>query len=167
MERLKLGLDIFLKCSTQTSVVNSHTVAYIHITPADNSAQLEFNRSCHSDYYIDLNSVRLLLRIKNVKTDGSHIESAELNTVVCVNNLLNSMFSSLIVALNCKPVSLHETIYHYKAYLEKLLNYDFDASGTHLVSSFWYLESLGELKDNSAYAKRLNYLSNCINLELY
>jgi len=170
MECLKSGLDIFLRRSIQTSVVNSHTVTYKPIAPADNPAQLEFNCSGHSDYYIDLNSVRLLLRIKLVKTDGSDLPSGEPNKVGCVNNLLHSMFSSLSVSLNGKPVTLHETNYHYKAYLEKLLNYGSDASGTHLVSSFWFLDSPtgdGALKDNNSHATRLNYLNNNQTVELY
>jgi len=61
-----------------------------------------FNCSGHSDYYIDLNSVRLLLRIKLVKADGSDLPSGESNTVGCINNLLHSMFSSLSVSLNGK-----------------------------------------------------------------
>src|SRR5215469_424527 len=170
MECLKSGLDIFLKRSIQTSIVNSHTVTYKPIAPADNPAQLEFNCSGHSDYYIDLNSVRLLLRIKLVKTDGSDLPSGEPNKVGCVNNLLHSMFSSLSVSLNGKPVTLHETNYHYKAYIEKLLNYGSDASGTHLVSSFWFLDSPtgdGALKDNNSHATRLNYLNNNQTVELY
>jgi hypothetical protein len=119
---------------------------------------LEFNFSGHSDYYIDLNSVRLLLRIKLVKTDGSDISSAESNTAGCVNTLLHSMFSC--VSLNGKPVILHETNYHYKAYLEKLLNYGSEASGTHLMSSLWYLDSSQELKDNNDYTTRLKYIGN-------
>jgi len=156
---IKSGLDLFLKRSIQTSVVNSLTVTYKPIAPADNPAKHQFNCSGHSDYYADLNSVRLLLRIKHIKTDGSDVERVEPNTVGCVNNLLHSMFSSLSVSLTCKPVTLHETNYHYKAYLEKLLNYGPDASGTHLVSRFWYLDSAGDLKEYSGYAKRLNYLS--------
>ena len=74
MECLKSSLDIFLKRSIQTSIVNSHTVTYKPIVPADNSAQLEFNCCRHSDFYIDLNSVRLPLRIKLVKTDGSDLK---------------------------------------------------------------------------------------------
>jgi len=74
------------------------------------------------------------------------------------------MFSSLSISLNGKPVTLHETNYHYKAYLEKLLNYGSDASDTHLVSSFWYLDSSGELKDNSRYVRQLNYLSSGNNI---
>ena len=109
------GLDIFLKRSIQTSVVNSHTVTYKHIAPEDNSAQLEFNCSGHSDYYTELNFVRLLLRVKLVKTDGSDIESAVTNTVGCVNNLLHSMFNSFSMSLNSKPVTLYETNTHYKA----------------------------------------------------
>ena len=77
------------------------------------------------------------------------------------------MFSSLTISLNGMPVTLHETNYHYKAYIEKLLNYGSDASSTHLISSFWYLDSPGELKENTGYTKRSNYLSNVKNLELY
>ena len=85
------------------------------MVPADNQAQLEFNCSGHIDFYSDLNSVRLLLRIKLVKTVGIDLESAELNTVGCVNNLLHSMFSPISVCLHIKPVTVHETNYHYKA----------------------------------------------------
>jgi len=131
MECLKSGLDVFLKRSIQTSLVNSHTDTYKPIAPADNSAQLEFNCSRHGDYYNDLNSVRLLLPIKLDKTDGSDLASAESNRVGCVNNLLHYMFSYLSVSLNGSPVVLYETNYHYKAYLEQLLNYGSDARGTH------------------------------------
>ena len=110
MECLKSGLDISLKRSIQTSIVSSHTVTNKHKAPADNPAQLEFYCSGHSDYYIELNSVRLLLRFKLVKTDVSDMLSDETNTVGCVNSLLHSMFSSLSVSLNGKPVTLHETI---------------------------------------------------------
>ena len=154
------GLDIFLKRSIQTSVINSHTVTYKPIAAADNPGQLQFNCSGHSDYYTELNSVRLILRDKLVKSDGSDIEGADTNTVVCVKNLLHSMFSNLSISLNVKPVTLHEMNYHYKTYLEKLLNYGSDASGTHRGSSFWNLDSSEELKDNSGYVKRLNYISS-------
>ena len=87
MEYLNSGIDIFLKRSTQTSIVNSHTVTYKSLAPADNPSQLEFNCPGYSDYYIDLNSVRLLLRIELVKTDRSDISSTESNTAGCVNNL--------------------------------------------------------------------------------
>ena len=47
----------------------------------------------------------------------------------------------LCVSLNGKPVILHESNFHYKAYLEKVLNYGYDASGKHLPSSFVFLDS--------------------------
>jgi hypothetical protein len=106
----KIGARHFFKRSIQTSIVNSHTVTYKSLAPADNATQLEFNCSGHSDYYIDLNFVRLILRIKLVKTDGSDTSSAESNTAGCVNNLLYSMFSCLSISLNGKPVTFHETI---------------------------------------------------------
>jgi len=109
---LKSGLDIVLKHSIQTSFVSGDTATYKSVAPADNPARLEFNCSRHSVFYIDLNSVRVLLQIKLVKTDGSDIKSAEGNTAGCINILLHSMFSSLSVSLNGKPITLHETNYH-------------------------------------------------------
>jgi hypothetical protein len=114
--------------------------------------------------------VRLPLRIKLLKTDGSNLPTAEPNKAGCVNKLLHSMSSSLCVILNGKHVTLHEANYHYKAYLENFLNYGSDASGTHLVSSFWFLDSPtsdGALKDNSGHATRIKYLSNNQTVELY
>jgi hypothetical protein len=73
----------------------------------------------------------------------------------------------LCVSLNGKPVNLHEKNYHYKTYIEKLINYGSDASGTRQFSGFWYPDSPGELKDNIGYAKRLDYPGNGKNLELY
>jgi hypothetical protein len=87
--------------------------------------------------------------------------------VGCVKNLLHSLFSSVSVTLNGKPVTLHETNYHYKAYLEKILNYSSDASGTNLVSNLWYLDSSGELKDNNGYTTRLQYMCCSQTVELY
>ena len=86
MECLKSGFDIFLERSIQTSIVNSHTVTYKPIVPADSPAQLEFNCSGHNEYHTDLNSVLLLLRLKLVKADGSDPNNAESNTFVCINN---------------------------------------------------------------------------------
>ena len=108
----KIGSRYLSQAQHANIYLNSHTVKYKPIAPADNSAQLEFNCSGHSDYYIDLKAVRLLLRFKLVKTDGSDMASDEANTVGCVNNLLHSMFSSLSVSLNGKPVTLHESNYH-------------------------------------------------------
>jgi len=69
MECLKSGLDIFLNLTIQTSFVNSHTVEYKPIAPADNPDLLEYSCSELNDYDIDFNSVRLLLGIKVVKND--------------------------------------------------------------------------------------------------
>ena len=123
---LNIGSRHLRKSRTQSSIVNDHTVIYKPIAPTDNTAQLEFNCSGHSGYSIDLISVRLILRNILVKTVGSDTENAEPNTVVCFNNLLHSMFSYHSLPLKGKAVNLHETNCHYRAYLEKLLNYGCD-----------------------------------------
>jgi hypothetical protein len=59
------------------------------------------------------------------------------NKAATVNNLLQTPFISPSFSLNENPVSLHENKYHYKSYLEKLLNYGSDAKSIHLNTSFW------------------------------
>ena len=53
----------YLSQAKHTNIYRSHTVTYKPIEPADNPAQLEFNCSGQGDYYIDLNSVLLLLHL--------------------------------------------------------------------------------------------------------
>jgi hypothetical protein len=95
------------------------------------------------------------------------LASTDENTVGCVNNLLHTLFSSLSVSLNGKPITLHETNYHYKAYFENLLNYASDAFDTHILSNFWFIYSREELKSNSGYVTQLTYLCNSHTVELY
>ena len=108
MECLNSGLDILLKSSIQTSVVNSHTVTY---EPADNPAHLKFNCPSYSVFYIDSNSVILLSRLKLVKTGGSYLPSDGSITAACVNNLLHSMYIFLSVSLNRMPVTTRHKLH--------------------------------------------------------
>jgi len=55
---------VFVKRNIPASDVNSHTVMCQPIAAADKHAQLDLNCSGRSDFCIDLNSVRLLLRVK-------------------------------------------------------------------------------------------------------
>jgi len=144
-------------------------VTWLHVNLLDRQANLRSLNLIALAIVIatDLNYVRLLMRIKLVKTDGSVIENAATNIVGCVSNFQHSMFSFLSVSLNVKPVTFHETNYHYKCYIEKGLIDGSDAASTHLVSSFWYLDFPGELKQSTSYAKKLNYHSNRKTLELY
>jgi hypothetical protein len=95
---LKVRLRIFRKHSIQTSVVNSHTTTHKPTATPDNTTQLEFNCSGHCEFYNDLHSVRLLLRIKVLNPDAADVTKAESNTVSCIDNVLHLMFSPLGVS---------------------------------------------------------------------
>jgi hypothetical protein len=64
LDCLKSGLVVFVKRNIPASDVNSHTVTCQIVAAADKPAQLELNCSDRSDFYIDLHSVRILLRVK-------------------------------------------------------------------------------------------------------
>jgi hypothetical protein len=129
-EVLNQRLDIFVKRDYQTSILNTNTVPCNPLTTADNPAQLEFHYSGHSDRYAILNSVKLVLHTKLVKTDGSNITASDKNEVGCVNNLLHSLFSGVSIALNGKVITIHERGYPYKAIEGTLLNYSTDQLNT-------------------------------------
>jgi hypothetical protein len=166
MECLNPGLDIFKKRDYQTSIVNTYTVSHKPIAPADNPAQLEFNCSGSSDRYTILNSVKLDLLLKLVKTNGTDIVPADANKTGCVNNLMHSMFTSLNIALNGKTITLYEAHYYMKAFIQKTLNFGFDAYRTHVQSSLFYLDTpgtdgkLAAVTVNTGYESRLKFLNN-------
>jgi hypothetical protein len=172
MECLNPSLDIFKKRDYQTSVVNTYTISHKPIAPADNPAQLQFNCSGSSDRYTILNYVKLDLLLKLVKTNGSDIVPADANKTGCVNNLMHSLFTSLRIALNGKPVTLYDAHYFIKAYIEKLLNFGSDACRTHVQSSFFILDTpgtdgkLAAVAGNTGHETRLKFLNNSQTIQL-
>lgn len=87
--------------------------------------------------YIDLNrsyfEVELALK---KRADGSNYTAAD--NVFPVNNLAHTLFKQINVKLNGTLISPQTDTYHYKAYLELLLNHDRDDGETILKPQGWY-----------------------------
>lgn len=88
-----------------------------------------------------------------------------------VNNLLHSMFTQVDVYLNQKLVSPPNNAYAYRSYIETLLNYGPAASGSHLTSSLWYLDTAGYMDSvdgfsNHGLTKRPNLTEKSKHLDL-
>lgn len=167
-ECLKSELDLFSQRDIQTSILNKQEVIYKPLATIDNPTQLEFLIPGHGDFYRDLSTIKLAIKLKMVKADGGDLE--ENTDISCVNNLLHSLFSQCSIALNGKSITPSEDDYHYRAYIETLLNYGNDASLTHLSTVFWYLDDGVEgvvAKDtNKGYIKRKKLLARSNEVEL-
>nr|CAD7434403.1 unnamed protein product [Timema monikensis] len=71
MECSKTELDLFDEKCFQTVTKNNKVVEYKPITSVENDAQLQFFCPGDSEYFHDLSSIKLYLRIQLVKGDGT------------------------------------------------------------------------------------------------
>lgn len=156
---MKSELDLFESPPIQTSVIKTEEICYSPIASLDNSSTIEFISLGNGETYRDLNSIYLRL-IVELKGSGA-----------VVNNLLHSIFRNCTVHLNNKNVSQPDNNYHYRAYIETLLNYGNDARSTHLESCGWAtdinkINSLTE-KENPGFDKRKKLFKDGKKVELF
>jgi hypothetical protein len=165
-ECMKSELDLFTTPSIQKSVLKTEEVSYRPTTSLENSSSIEFISLGHGNTYRDLSSINLKLQLQLVNTD----KTPSPPTPGIVNNNLHSLFRQCTVYLNGKPISQSNVNYHYRTYIENLLNYGNDAVTTHLETSGWILDK-GKLdslakNDNSGLETRKKWFESGSVLEV-
>lgn len=189
-ECMKSELDIFSTIPVQSNVLKTEEVAYKPIASLDNSSVLEFVSLGHGDTYRDLSSVYLRLKTQLVKVkdgreelytgyektkrpDGTE-EDVVADPIGLTNNVMHSLFRQCTIQLSGKGITQTDNNYHYRAYIENLLNYGKDAATTHLESVGWYLdqeemdaiEAVRPNNLNEGYIKRAELFSKSNVVEL-
>ena len=124
-EGLKSELDLLSVPTTQTSIESGQWVEHQPLTALDAGGSLEFLIPGPGDDYLDLSSVRLYVRARVVKGNGTDLEDA--STAAPVNNWLHSLFCQVDVL-----VTPSTNTYPYRAYIETLLSYGAEAKYTQL-----------------------------------
>ena len=74
------------------------------------------------DSYVDLNRSYFTVELGLKKSDGNNLVANE--TLCPVNNLAHSIIKQIDLHLNRTLISPQSDTYHYKAYFERLLNFD-------------------------------------------
>ena len=126
--------DVFATSPLQTSTLETLETSYKPIG-ASNQNDLEFLVPADQDTYIDLN-IQLYIRGKLTKADGTVLEHTDITCVA--NNLLHFLFEHCNVSLNGDTITHSADLYYYRAYLETLLSYGYEAAESHLTKAFWY-----------------------------
>ena len=85
--------------------------------------------------YVDLSRSYFEIELSLKKSDANNVVAAE-NTFL-VNNIAHSLFKQISVRLNNTLISPQTDTYHYKAYLETLLNFNRDDGETILKPQGW------------------------------
>lgn len=156
---LKTELDLFTVKPTQTCVESGYYQEYRPVTVIDTDAPIEFQVS-PSDDYIDLSHTQLELKIKITTENGEELTNA--HTVAPVNCLLSSLFEHVSIDLNNKTITPPSNAYHYRSFIETLLNYSGEAKSTHLASSLFVMDEAGKMDDvaGSGFVKRKSMMRN-------
>ncbi len=148
---MKSELDLFESPPTQTSLDRADWYEYPPTASLADQGPLEFYVSGSGEDYIDLLYTVLYLRVRVVSTDGAVLPE---NTVVGpVNAFLHTLFNQVEVTINGKTVGHPNTMYPYRAIIEKLMNYGPEAGKGSLQSELFY-------KDTSGYMDAANPLTS-------
>jgi hypothetical protein len=181
---LRSESDIFSVPSTQNSIEEGYFQEYRPVSPITENAPIEFVISGQSMEYLDLSFTRLYLKVQVLKNDNTCLraetpvgknsnnqteETITGDVVAPVNNLMNSLFNNIEVYLNKKCVNSSKNLYHYRSYIENLLNYGSEAKSSHLTSIIWEKDTANEmesLNQNGFRKRKLMFASsNIVDLE--
>ena len=87
-------------------------------------------------YHVDLNRSYFTMHLRLKKSDGSNI--AAVNKLWVTNNLAHTIIKQIDLRLNGTLISPQSDTYHYKAYLETLMNYVREEGETVLRPQGWF-----------------------------
>ena len=123
---------------------------------------ITFSIPASEDYY-DLNELRFQVKVRLTDPAGGYLglkanlaDSDANNTrnTYCVNNFAHSIFRDITMSMNGVLMTEQSNTYHYRAYLETLLNYNREEGATKLAPQGWVnqlnvIEEMGATNANS------------------
>ena len=144
-------LALFAPLSYNAAFDKFQWVDYRPFSQIRDQAPLEFLIPSSGAQYINLKKTYLLLKLCVVKGDGSPLPPPDpgsftedqLKVATPINSTFDTMWSQVDVYLQQKLVSNSGTNYAYKAMIETLLDFGYDAKESQLQCRCYY-------KDNSA-----------------
>jgi hypothetical protein len=137
------GLDIFHRPESDNSILNGKTIEHHMITALnENNNVFEFVIPSEGHEYTFLPMTRLEGEIEIKKSNNNAI--ANTDWIAPINLISSALFRQVECEVNGVQVAdLTSPTYHYKAYLETLITYGFDAKNTHLQAALYYPDTPG------------------------
>lgn len=137
-------LELFSVPLTKTSVIEGEVHELGPIREPSGNSPIEFEIDGNTDHYLDLNNTFIHVQCQVKKANGTALSgTADEVKISPANNLLHTLFSSLTIKINGIKIE-HEANYAHKAFLTTVLNYGKDAKSSHLTSSYWIEDDMGE-----------------------
>ena len=132
-------LDLFTIPPVQKSIERSYEVQYRPISSLDSTKIIEFTIPTAKDEYILLHETYLYFKLQTqlIKGENIALTGVDWESVTPANNLLHSMIKSVELEIGGKEVTMANSTYAYRAYLENLLGFSKDAKESHLSTCLW------------------------------
>lgn len=146
--------ELFKYPNVHKSVLFGHHVIYRPISNIDShESPIEFNIPATAEY-IDFQNSRLRLKVIIQLEDGTNLPTG--CKIAPVNNFMHSLFSTINLELGSTCITQSSGLYNYRAYIEKLLNYQTESLKSHVRSSFFEKDKGDMLASeaNTGYVKR-------------
>jgi hypothetical protein len=156
----------------QSAIISDDIHAINPQTTLDGCTNVQFHIPSYPDKCIDMRNIFLRLLIQIVKKGGEKFNEANnamAENPFVVNNLMHSIFKSTTVEMNGQVVS-NLPLYHYKAYIENLVNVDKNCVDK-AASEGWYMDAPDKFDDiseaNAGAKSRKGKTYNSKTYELY
>jgi len=158
MEKNTFTSSFFRKQSVDKSRINAKWRQYLPKTgfkEQNGIIAFDFDK-LEYPYCYEISSLLLSVKFKIVDENGALPQPTD--NVVGINNMLHSLFTNVVLSINGEKVTTGGTEYHWRAYLQNLMNYD------NTVKKSW-LQSAGYGDDNPGFfnqAKGEGYLARAV-----
>ena len=127
-----------------------------------------------SDDYYDTNSLRFKVKVRltdpanqyaGLKANLAISDANNTRNTYCVNNFGHSIFRDMTLSMNGVLMTEQSNTYHYRAYLETLLNYNREEGATKLAPQGWVnqlnvIEEMGATGANADIPTNANWSGN-------
>jgi hypothetical protein len=172
LEGVMSELDLFTVPVTNTQIESGVYVYYQPLAPVDNADVIEYVVP-GSDDYIDLSKTVWEIKGKLLMDDGTDVPAAK-DLATPANNFLHSLIQQGDAYLNDFQVTKGNQTYAYKAYIEKLLNFNKDYKETALSTCLWSTDTTARFNDlgvvaashNNGGKRRRAYLTGSKTVEM-
>ena len=155
------SLCIFDKPGILTDIQHSYTVDYYPVSSVSSTAPIEFYIPGNGEDYIDVNDIKLYVKLKVTKADGSDIDQTK-DFVGLTNLPISSLFQDVILMIGESQIEGGDMSYPLRAYFRTLFQFEPDAQKAQMQAFGWFKDQAGKFddKNNTGFEKRQKLVGN-------
>ena len=136
------SLCLFDEKDVQLDITGNVVTDYYPLTSLSAGGPIEFTVPGSIDEYIDLSDIKLHVRVKITKKDGSSLAATD--EVCFVNQPISSLFQDVFVSIGDKQIEGGQHCYPYNGYLSSLLQFHPSAKKCQMQAWGWHEDDPGE-----------------------